>query len=112
MTIWVDVQLSPALAAWLTANFPVQGVALRELGLRDATDRQIFEAARRAGATVMTKDSDFIELATRYGTPPRIIWLTCGNTSNAHLKQILIVTLSQALAFLEAGESLVEIGET
>ncbi len=109
MTIWTDAHLSPAIAKWITENFSVQSAALRDLGLRDATDRQIFEAARLAGAVVMTKDSDFVELVRRLGSPPQIIWLTCGNTSNTYLKQLLTATLQQTLALLQAGEPLVEI---
>jgi predicted nuclease of predicted toxin-antitoxin system len=109
MTIWIDAQLSPAIAKWITDNFTVQAIALRDLGLRDATDREIFAAAQQAGAVVMTKDSDFVDLVTKYGAPPQVIWLTCGNTSNAQLKQILSTTLLQAIALLEAGNSLVEI---
>jgi predicted nuclease of predicted toxin-antitoxin system len=112
MTIWIDAQLSPAIAKWITENFPVRAIALRDLGLRDATDRQIFAAAQQAGAVVMTKDSDFAELVNRYGAPPQVIWLTCGNTSNARLRQILTKTLLQAIALLDAGEPLVEINAT
>ncbi|HKQ93125.1 MAG TPA: DUF5615 family PIN-like protein [Blastocatellia bacterium] len=112
MTIWIDAQLSPAIAKWITESFLVQAIALRDLGLRDATDRQIFTAAQQAVAVVMTKDSDFAELVNRYGAPPQVIWLTCGNTSNARLKQILTKTLPQAIALLDAGEPLVEINAT
>lgn len=112
MTIWIDAQLSPAIAKWITENFAAQAVALRDLGLRDATDRQIFTAAQQAGAVVMTKDSDFVELVSRYGAPPQVIWLTCGNTSNARLKQILWAALPQAILLLDAGEPLVEINAT
>ncbi len=112
MTIWIDAQLSPAIAKWITENFAVQVIALRDLGLRDATDRQIFTAAQQAAVVVMTKDSDFVELVSRYGAPPQVIWLTCGNTSNARLKQILTMALPQAIALLEAGEPLVEINAT
>ncbi|MBL8186522.1 MAG: DUF5615 family PIN-like protein [Acidobacteria bacterium] len=109
MIIWIDAQLSPAIAKWVNENFSVQAKPLKELGLRDSTDRQIFEAAKQAGVVVMTKDSDFIELISRYGSPPQVIWLTCGNTSNARLKQILAFTLSKALDLLNDGESVVEI---
>jgi predicted nuclease of predicted toxin-antitoxin system len=112
MTIWIDAQLSPAIAKWITESFSIQAVALRDLGLRDATDRQIFAAAQQAGAVVMTKDSDFVELVNRYGAPPQVIWLTCGNTSNARLKQILTTALPQAIALLDTGESLIEINAT
>ena len=67
MIIWVDAQLSPAIAAWISDNFAVAAVALRDLGLRDAIDRDIFFAARREAAVVMTKDSDFVLLLEQLG---------------------------------------------
>jgi predicted nuclease of predicted toxin-antitoxin system len=60
-------------------------------------------------AIVLTKDSDFAELVERLGPPPRIILLTCGNTSKAALREILIHCLPRALELIEEGESLVEI---
>ncbi len=84
-------------------------VALRDIGLRDAEDFEIFEAAKAQGAIVMTKDRDFVDLVDRYGVPPQIIWLTCGNTSNTRLREILSATLPDALELLRSGEMLVEI---
>ncbi len=109
MTIWVDAHLSPAIATWITTTFSITALALRDVGLRDAEDAEIFEAAKAQGVILMTKDSDFVDLVDRLGTPPQIIWLTCGNTSNARLRQILSITLPEALEFLRAGEALVEI---
>src|SRR6476661_8202990 len=109
MVIWVDAQFSPAIAAWISDNSRVEAKAVRELGLRDATDRQIFLAAKREGAVVMTKDSDFIRLLDELGPPPAVIWVTCGNTSNVRLEEILSSTLADAVALLNAGEKLVEI---
>jgi predicted nuclease of predicted toxin-antitoxin system len=57
----------------------------------------------------MTKDSDFLFLLDRFGVPPQIIWLTCGNTSNARLKEILALILENAIQLLENGEEIVEI---
>ncbi len=109
MMIWVDAQMSPAIAAWLNSEFAVDAVAVRDLGLRDATDKEIFQAAKQAHVVVMTKDSDFVMLLDRFGPPPRVIWVTCGNTSNVRLKQILSHTFPKALELLEAGEKLVEV---
>ena len=110
MKLWVDAQLSPMLAKWITENFTtIEAVAVRDLGLRDAEDQVIFFSAREADATVMTKDSDFLELQKRLGVPPKIIWVTCGNTSNTRLKEILAASLRQACELLESGEILVEI---
>ena len=111
MNLWLDAQLSPALAVWITAHFALTAVPLRDLGLREARDREIFFAARMADVLVMTKDLDFVRLLREYGPPPRIIWLRCGNTSNARLRQLLTTALPQALALFDAGESLVEIAD-
>src|SRR5215218_9737991 len=109
MKIWIDAQMSPAIAAWVSGNFPLTAAAIRDLGLRDAEDEEIFQAARRENAIVMTKDNDFVLLLDRLGPPPQVIWVTCGNTSNARLKEILTNTLPKALELLKSGEELVEI---
>jgi predicted nuclease of predicted toxin-antitoxin system len=46
MKIWVNAQLPPAIANWISENFKVEAVAVRELNLREATDLEIFTAAR------------------------------------------------------------------
>jgi len=46
MTIWVDAHLSPAIATWITSTFGVEAVALRNLGLRDAEEPEIFGCVR------------------------------------------------------------------
>jgi len=111
MTIWIDAQLAPGLALWLTEAFvEVEAFSVKFLGLRDAEDEEIFQAAREADAVVMTKDQDFVALLERLGPPPKVIWLTCGNTSNVRLKTLLSQTLPDALDLL-ANEPLVEISD-
>jgi predicted nuclease of predicted toxin-antitoxin system len=111
VVVWTDAHLSPALAPWLRATFGVEAAPLRDLGLRDAEDAAIFAAARAAGAVVITKDSDFVDLVARLGPPPQIVWLTCGNTTNAALRGILGAAWPRVAALLAAGEPLVEISE-
>ena len=107
--IWVDAHLSPALARWIADEFGHPAQALRDLGLRNAKDRPIFEAAREAKVVVLTKDSDFADLVERLGPPPHVLWLTCGNTSNAALRVLLKESLPKALELVGKGEPLVEI---
>ena len=111
MILWIDAQLSPHLAPWLSGHFDVEALSARRLGLRDAKDQEIFAAARQAGVVVMTKDRDFVSLVERQGPPPQVLWITAGNTSNAHLKVLFGKTLATALGLLQQGEALVEIGE-
>lgn len=109
MIFWIDAQLSPQLAPWLAVRFGVTAQAVRDLGLRDATDRAIFDAARAAGAVVITKDRDFPDLLVRFGPPPQVIWVTCGNTSNARMRQIFETLFPHALLLIQGGNELVEI---
>ena len=111
MKIWIDAQLSPSLAIWINSTFGIESYSLKFLGLRDANDIEIFEKARQEeDIVIITKDNDFLNLLYELGSPPKIIWITCGNTSNDYLKKILSVNLVQAIKLLQSGERLVEIG--
>ena len=113
MILWLDAQLPPVLARWINSQrFGLEAVPVRDIGLRDATDREIFRQARQAGALVMTKDRDFIDLLNQQGPPPRVIWLRLGNSSNAALQGVLRTTLSVAVDLLKGGEPWVEIRES
>lgn len=110
MTLWLDAQLSPRLARWIIEQFPsLTATPLRDLGLRDAEDAAIFQAARTANAVVLTKDRDFVDMLHRLGPPPKIIWLTCGNTSEAALQGLLTIHLPTAVQMLQSADDLVEI---
>jgi predicted nuclease of predicted toxin-antitoxin system len=69
--LWLDSQISPHLASWLEKTFEVKCLSALRLGLRDASDREIFEAARRERAVVITKDIDFVQRLELHGPPPR-----------------------------------------
>jgi len=108
-TLWLDAQLPPQLATWLRNVRFVDAKALRELGLRDAGDREIFDAARANDVILLSKDADFVELVSRLGAPPKLIWLTCGNVSNEALQGLLTQRLSAAFEVLQT-DDIVELG--
>jgi len=109
MTLWLDAQLPPQLAGWIEANLQMKAVAVRDLGLRDSTDREIFEAARAANAILVSKDSDFVEFVLGRGSPPKLIWITCGNVSNANLQILCKSKLREAIKLIESGDDIVEL---
>lgn len=110
MKFWVDAQLPPMLAQWLTKEYGVEAVSLRDLAMRDATDIEIFQAAYRAQVVVISKDSDFVELVSRHGSPPQLLWVTCGNVTNQRLQVVFGKTFPQAMALLASGQAIVEVG--
>jgi predicted nuclease of predicted toxin-antitoxin system len=109
MILWLDAHLPPSLSSWVTETFGVSCQALSDVGLRDASDHLIFQEAGSKGAVVVTKDADFVLLQAQKGPPPQILWLTCGNTSKARLKEVFATSVMKALGLLQQGEPLVEI---
>jgi predicted nuclease of predicted toxin-antitoxin system len=110
VTIWLDNHLPPVLVPWMTSTLSVECIAVRTLNLQRASDTVIFMAARAAGCVVFTKDEDFVRLVGERA-PTQIVLVTCGNTSNARLRQIVAAAWPAVLPMLERGEPLVELGE-
>ena len=110
MKFWVDAQLPPLLAAWLSEQFHVEAYSLKALGMRDASDAAIFHAAQQQGIVIISKDSDFVEMVSRYGPPPQLIWVTCGNVTNRELHVVFNKTFTATLELLVEGQVMVEIG--
>ena len=65
--------------------------------------------ARQHNAIILTKDADFSLLLNQLGQPPRVIWLTCGNTTNAILRDILVRHALELRAWIAGTEPLIEI---
>ena len=111
LRVWVDAQLPPVLARWLGEVPDIEATHTFELGLLGASDATIFAAAREAGAVVVTKDADFVELVDRRGPPPQVVWVTTGNVTNAALRALVAAAWTRAVELLRAGEPLVELGD-
>jgi predicted nuclease of predicted toxin-antitoxin system len=63
--LWVDAQLSPALAPWLTTEFGIEAFSARHLNFVRAKDRTIFAAAREARGHA-DEDVDVVLLQERF----------------------------------------------
>ena len=108
MRFIVDAQLPPALADFLRGKGH-DAVALRDIGLRDADDRDIWARAEAENAIIITKDEDFAQIAGARNQGPAIVWVRSGNL----LKRVLLVQFEAAWTDIErhllAGARLVEI---
>ncbi len=108
MKFLVDAKLPPAVARWLRdAGHDAQ--AVREVGLREAEDDEIWKHALATGAAIITEDEDFPIRAHQAGTCPVIVWLRIGNTSNHALQLWFMPQLPQVLAWIEQGVRVLEI---
>ena len=63
--------------------------SVKDLHLQNSKDKQLWDFAKATNFTIITFDSDFADLATLYGHPPKIIWLRIGNISTNDLSLFL-----------------------
>ena len=57
--------------------------------LTEAQDSEIWEFAKAQGFCIVTQDADFAERSRLYGSPPKVIWLRCGNAPTSNVEAIL-----------------------
>ena len=74
MKLLLDENLSRKLLPRIGDLFP-EPAHLAEVGLLQATDWAIWEYAKANQLCIVSADSDFYELATTLGPPPKVIWL-------------------------------------
>ncbi len=55
---------------------------LSDLRLINSSDIDIWQYAKNNHYSIITFDSDFIDLSLLYGFPPKVIWLRMGNSSS------------------------------
>ena len=88
MTLLFDANLSHKLVRVLASEFP-GSAHVREVDLREADDRQIWEHARVHGFVIVSKDADFRERSYLEGFPPKVVWLDVGNAGTAAIATLL-----------------------
>ena len=106
MKFLVDAQLPPGLCDGL-ATLDHEAVHVGDLGLGVASDRIIADFAAAGDWILVSKDEDFLalRLPDRFG----LLWLRCGNTTNAALRAWLAPRWAQVEALLAAGERMIEV---
>lgn len=74
MKLLFDENLSRKLVVRLAELYP-ESAHVVEFDLLESPDRDIWEFAKTGNFAIVTTDSDFYELATTIGPPPKVIWL-------------------------------------
>lgn len=80
MKLLYDQNLSRRLVQRLESEFP-ESRHVADVGLDTATDREVWEHAREHDLVIVSKDSDFRQLAFLNGAPPKAVWLRVGNVT-------------------------------
>ena len=80
MKLLFDQNLSHRLVTALANEFP-GSEHVRNVGLRDAPDTEVWNYAKTNGFAIVSKDSDFHQRSLVLGYPPKVIWIRLGNCS-------------------------------
>jgi len=103
MKLLFDQNLSPRLPR-LLADIYAESVHVREIGLRDAGDLEIWQYGKVHGYAIVSKDSDFQQRSLLYGAPPKFIWLRVGNCT-VQRTEALLRTYSAAIHTFDLDDS-------
>jgi predicted nuclease of predicted toxin-antitoxin system len=103
----IDQQLPPVLAEWLRGQ-GLDAWHVRELGLKDRPDHDIWINALQDDGVIVSRDSDFANFA-RQGAGGRLVWLRIGNCSNPDLIAVFERLWPAIAERLDAGEGLIEV---
>jgi predicted nuclease of predicted toxin-antitoxin system len=99
-----DQNLPPRLQYVFQQQFP-GSAHVRDLGLRDADDLEIWRYAAAKGFALVTKDTDFRQRSFLEGHPPKIIWIRAGNRSTNEIEAMLGRAADRIAEFLSDSES-------
>ena len=98
MKLLLDQNLSGNLIGRLGDLFP-ESAHVTAVGMASATDREIWDYAGEHGYVIVSKDSDFRQLAFLHGPPPKTIWLRVGNVNTSMVLQLLVEQHEAIAAF-------------
>ncbi len=88
MRLLFDQNLSRHLLRQLAVEYP-DSRHVTDVGLDTATDVEIWSWAGEHDYVIVSKDSDFRQLAFLYGPPPKAVWLRMGNASTLDIFNVL-----------------------
>ena len=89
MKLLFDANLSPKLVGRLAELFP-DSAHVFDTGLaRHTSDETIWEYAHANGFTIVTADSDFLDLSRARGAPPKVILIENCNYRTSRVEEVL-----------------------
>ena len=88
MKLLFDQNLSRKLVSRLADIFP-DSSHVQLHGLAEKTDTEIWQFAKTNGFCIVTQDADFGERSRLYASPPKVVWLRCGNVPTNQVEALI-----------------------
>lgn len=99
MKLLFDQNLSRKLVKRLVDLFP-DSSHVQFHDMPEADDAEIWEFAKTQEFCIVTQDTDFADRSRLYGSPPKVVWLRCGNTATSAIERLLqdgVVSIHQLM---------------
>jgi predicted nuclease of predicted toxin-antitoxin system len=104
MKLLFDQNLSPQLVDDFKGDFD-EIVHIKDLGLDRAEDSKVWEYAKSNNYTIVSKDSDFNNMVSLFGFPPKVIWIRKGNCTTKEIRRLVTKNLDEIKKFIEDSEN-------
>jgi predicted nuclease of predicted toxin-antitoxin system len=108
MKLLFDQNLSFKLCRQLADLYPGSS-QVRLLGLEKADDHAVWQYAATNGFVLVSLDADFSEMAVLLRSPPKVIWLRCGNQPTVTIEGLLRRHADTIVAFERDDSACLEI---
>ncbi len=109
MKLLLDENLSRRIVPFLQTDYP-DSTQITLVNMETASDREVWQFAKKNDYVIVTKDSDFYDLSLILGTPPRIIWIKTGNVTKSAITNLLLQNREQLeTMFISDGKACVEL---
>lgn len=108
MKFFVDNQLPPALARLIQTELGAEATHVADIGLRDATDAELWSYASTNGSILISKDEDFVNMFLHKPTAG-LLWVRVGNCRRAFLLDMFQRVWPRIIERLENDDWFVEI---
>jgi predicted nuclease of predicted toxin-antitoxin system len=82
----------------LATKFP-DSAHVRDLGMAQSPDSEVWAHAAAHGFVIVSKDADFQQRALQLGFPPKVVWIRLGNCLTANVATLLRFHHATLLAF-------------
>lgn len=108
MRFLIDAQLPPALARVLTERGHL-AEHVTDIGPGDVSDAVLWQYALDHDAVIVSKDEDFVDLASVRSPAPVIVWVRRGNTTRRDLLAWFAPLIDSLTDLVAAGNRVVEL---
>lgn len=88
MKLLFDQNISFRIKGKITSDYP-NSTQVREVGLENASDKEIWEQAKANDYVIVTFDSDFYDFSLVWGAPPNIILIKSFNQTTKFIADLL-----------------------